>query len=669
MSEKKISYLSRTFEDYKESLLNYVQTYYPNIADKFDDAAIGSWLIDMVASVADNLSFHIDRTYAETNIDSASERSSIMNIARTNGLKVPGPKASVAEEKFSCSLPVVSDVDNPNYTTGMPNWAYAPLIRKGTKLSAGSQTFEVMDDIDFNDQFNAYGVSDRTVIPIKNSNDVITHYRVEKIGVVCAGETKVYKQVMTTSDIYPFMEIILPDYNIMSIESIVFKDGTNYNGTPSMSEFMNPNEFVPASDSPTGVDTYRYFEVDSLAEQYRWGDDISTTKAGNQNVAQPVAYTYGYYNQEEGTVIPTACITKGEWIPLTQKFITEYTDNGYLKIIFGSGESAGQRVSLTGAESDFSKSQITKMIRNNFLGKLPEAGWTMFVQYRVGGGEASNVAAGRINAISYLNAQIGKCITSDSDASILATVRDSIKCTNTTPSVSGKDAPTVDEIKNLIKYNNASQERCVTLKDYISRVQTMPAKYGCPFRVSGVEENNKVMLYLLGLDSDRRLSNLIPTALIRNMMNYLSMYRSMNDFVEMKSGRIVNVSIEADLFINKTYDPSDVIRTVIETISNYMDINKHEMGEDIYISDLEKEITKIDGVTNIIDLRIYNETGNGYSPTQTTQELVDSGDAGEALTRRQIDLGASQYVLNSEPDEMFEIKYPDKDIRIQVIQR
>ena len=666
MSEKKISYLNRTFEDYQASLLNYVKTYYPSIADKFDDASIGSWLIDMVASVADNLSFHIDRTYAETNLDSASERSSVMNIARNNGLKIPGQKASVAEEKFSCSLPIVSRTNNDTSTLGVPNWSYAPVIKKGTQLSSGSQTFEVMEDIDFSEQFDEYGVSNRTVVPVKDSNGVITHYRVEKIGVVCAGETKIYKQVLSSSDIKPFMEIVLPDDNIMNIESIIFKDGTDYNGSPSMSEFMNQNEFVPASDSPTNNDTYRYFEVNSLVEQYRWGDDISTTKLGNQNVAQPVAYTYGYYNQEDDTIVPTASITKGQWVPLTQKFITEYTDNGYLKIIFGSGESAGQRVNYNNAESDFSKYQISKMIRNNFLGKLPEAGWTMYVQYRVGGGEASNVAAGRINSISYLNAQIGKCLTSDTDAAVLSTVRDSIKCTNTTPSVSGKDAPSVEEIKNLIKYNNASQERCVTLKDYISRIQTMPARYGCPFRLSGVEENNKVMLYLLGIDNNGKLNNSIPVALLRNITNYLSMYRSMNDFVEMKSGRIINLSIEVDLFIDKTYDSSDVIRNVIEKIREYMNINKHQMGEEIYISDLQKEITKIDGVTNIIDMRIYNEVGNGYSVTQTSQILVEQSEDTDA---RQIDLSASQYVLNSEPDEMFEIKYPDKDIRIQVIQR
>lgn len=667
MSEKKISYLNRTFENYQESLLNYVKTYYPNISDKFDDASIGSWLIDMVASVADNLSFHIDRTYAETNIDTANERSSIMNIARNNGLKVPGAKAAVAEEKFTCSLPVVSDTNNPSSTLGMPNWAYAPIIRKGTQLSSGSQLFEVMEDIDFDEQFNASGVSDRTVYPIKNSNGVITQYRVEKIGVVSAGTTKIYKQILTSSDIKPFMEIILPDTDVLGIESIIFKDGTDYNGTPTMSEFMNQNEFVPASDSPTNVDTYRFFEVNALAEQYRWGDDISTTKVGNQNVAQPAVYTYGYYDESNSVFIPSTTITKGQWVPLTQKFITEYTDNGYLKIIFGSGEGAGQRIiNYDNMENDFSKYQISKIVRNNFLGKLPEAGWTMFVQYRVGGGEASNVAAGKINTINYLNAQIGKCITSDTDASILATVRDSITCTNTTPSVSGKNAPSVEEIKNLIKYNNSSQERCVTLKDYISRIQTMPPRYGCPFRINGIEENNKVMLYLLGVDNNGLLSNAIPTMLINNMINYLSMYRSINDFVEMKSGRIVNISIEVDLFINKTYDPSDVISEVINKINDYMNITKHQMGENIYVSDLQKEITNIDGVTNITDLRIYNEIGGGYSPTQTTQAVIESD---TNTNRKEINLIESQYVLNSEPDEMFEIKYPNKDIRIRAIQR
>lgn len=665
MSEKKISYLNRDFESYREALVDYVGRYYPHLADKFDDASIGSWIIDVISAMGDNLSYHTDRVFNETNINSANERSSIMNIARSNGLKVPGPKASIASETFSCILPVISEIRNDGSTTWTPNMAYAPVIKRGTQLTSGSQFFEVMSDIDFSEQFNEEGYSDRNIFPQKDSNGKIRGYLVEKYAPVYAGQTRVYRQVLTSSDVKPFMEIVLPDKDIMSIESIIFKDGVSFNSDPSMSEFMNPNEYVPASESPTSCDTYRYFEVDSLVDQYRWGDDVTSTRYVSNNIGQPVTYTYGYYNNVKDTVVPTFSVTKGEWIPLTQKFITEYTDNGYLKIIFGCGEDAGQIVSYNEGDN-FSRSQISKMIRNNFMGKLPRQGWTMYVQYRIGGGASSNVPKGRINTFSYLNMTIGKCLGSSKDSSIMSTIRSTMTCTNTTPSVSGKDAPSVEEIKNMVKYNNGSQNRCVTLKDYVNRVHMMPSRYGCPFRVGAIESNNKVMMYLLGVDSDGKLSSMLPDQLITNIENYLSKYRSINDFVEIKSGRIVNVSFEVDLYVDKNYNANDVILNVMNTIKGYIDINKFQLGDDIYVSDLVKEISMTDGVLNVIDLRVYNEYGEGYSMTRCTQSIKDDGETMKENKRDEIDLDMSDYILTSDSDEMFEIKYPEKDIKLRV---
>jgi len=663
MSEKKISYLNRTFDDYRESLLEYVKTYYPNIADKFDDASIGSWLIDLVASIGDNLSFHIDRVYNETNIESAKEKSSVMSIARTNGLKVPGPRPSIASEVFSCYVPVVTTIYNSSSSMPMPNKAYAPIIKRGTKLSSGSQFFEVLEDIDFNELFNNDMIIDESVIPETDQNGKIIRYKLQKEGVVYGGETKIYKQILTNGDIKPFMEIVLPEKDIIGVESIIFKDGTNYNSDPTMEEFMNQNEFVPASDSPAGVDTYRFFEVNSLTEQYRWGDDVVTGKGSNDNIGKPTSFTYGFLDGE--TVVPVYAVTKGKWMPLTQKFITEYTDNGYLKVIFGCGESAGETVNYDKA-SDFSKHQISRMIKNNFMGKLPKGGMAMYVQYRVGGGAASNVAVGKINQISYLNAEIGKCISSNKDVKIISAVKESIRCTNNTPSITGKDAPTVDEIRNMIKYNSGAKERCVVVKDYINRVNMMPSRYGTPFRINGIEINNKIMIYLIGIDQDGKLSDLIPEQMAINIENYLSLYRSINDFVEIKAGRVVNVSFEVDLYIDKNYNASDVMKKVITTIKDYMDINKHELGEDIYIGDIEKEISKVDGVINLIDLRVYNEYGSAYSSTRTSQP---TSDVIIQENRSQIDLDESDYILSSDADEMFEIKYPESDIRIKAKQR
>lgn len=675
MAENKISYLNRTFEDYKESLREYIKTNYPQIASDFNDASIGSWLIDLVASIGDNLSYHIDNAYGETNIETAQCRSSIFSLARSNGVKIPGPKGAMTEMEFSCELPVITDYYNADNQVPVPNEYYAPIIKKGTRLSGSGQYFEVMNNIDFSEQFDDNGVSNREIIPQRNANGVITSYIVKKRDIAVAGQSKIYKQVISSSDIKPFMEIIIPDTDVMNVEGILFKDGVNYQDTPLTSEFSQEVEYISAADSPTKVDTYRFFEVDSLTEQYRWGRDISNTNAGNQVSAIPKVETYGYYNEIADTIVPTSTIVKGEWKPLTQKFITEFTDNGYLKIIFGSGEQAGQTPNIDCAQS-FTKHRISKMIRNNFMGKLPKSGWTMYVLYRVGGGASSNVAAGTITNIDYLDAEIGSYGQGDIDQSVVAAVRNSIRVTNTIPSVSGKDAPTVEEIRNMIKYRNLSQNRCITLKDYENRILQMPPQYGCPFRVSATEENNKIMLYLLGIDYLGKLTSVLPSMLITNIQNYLSQYRSINDYVEIKSGRVINLSFEVDLYINKNYNSGDVIRNVIRTIKEYMDINKHFLGEDIYVSDIEKEISKVDGVLNLIDLRVYNEHGDNYSSTVVSQPIKSLTYDNEANiydngyspftdeTQSEIDLEASDYILNSDSDTMFEIKY-DSDIKVK----
>lgn len=214
------------------------------------------------------------------------------------------------------------------------------------------------------------------------------------------------------------------------------------------------------------------------------------------------------------------------------------------------------------------------------------------------------------------------------------------------------------------------------MKDYESRVQMMPPRYGSPFRISVTEENNKVMMYLLGIDYLGKLSAVLPDVLVSNIINYLSHYRSINDYVEIKSGRIVNISFEVDLYVNRNYNSSDVVKNVINVIKSYMDINKHFLGEDIYVSDIEKEISKVDGVKNLIDLRIYNEYGDNYSNTIISQETsnityddsqsdVYQYTPNETQTRTQIDLAASDYILNSDSDMMFEVKY-DEDIKVRV---
>ena len=603
--EKKISYLNRTYADYKEALIEISERYYPDLSNSFRDASVAAWQIDVAADVADNLSYHIDRVFQETNINSAQEKSSLYAIARNAGIKIPGPKGAIAEIRLTAVLPVEE--------------GYEPIIRRGTKFSAGSQQFELLEDIDFADQFDVNGNSDKTIVPRVSTNGIINGYTVSKLAVVTAGETRIFSQTLKTSDIKPFMEIILPIEGVMNIESILVKSGDDKT-IPTYGMFYGDG---------CNEDITRFYEVDNLAQNKCW---IEAT--------QP-------------QVCENMRITKGEWKPITHKFITEYTDRGYLKIIFGAGN--GENAELNGA---FNTWQMSRILNNNNLGVLPKPDSTIHILYRVGGGSSSNVAKGAINRISYLNADFrGK------DQNQITNIINSLKVENTTPSFSGKDMPNEHEMRYFIKYHNAAQERCVTVKDYIDRILMLPPKYGTPFRVGVIEENNKIVIYLLGVTSEGKLSKNLPSLLVENIKNYLKEYRMINDYIEIKAGNIINLSFDVDVVIDKNYNKNDVISAIISKIEDYMNINHHIMGEEIYVGDLQKEIGKIDGVINLISLNIINEHGGEYSDDLITQETYKEGD--EDI----VDLEASDWILYNDGNSMMEIKNPDKDIRIRIKER
>ena len=662
--DKKINYLARNYSDYRSELIDFSKKYYPELSDDFNDSSVGAWFVDLVSSVADNLSYHIDRMYQETNPNSATLKSSILNNARSNGLKIPGAKASMCEIRLSCVLPV-NDTQENNLSA--PNWNYAPIVRKNTIVSAGNYQFHLTEDVDFAEQFNSESFSNRSYEPNRNSNGSITSYTVSKTTIAVNGVSRIFKKVLQSTDIKPFMEIVLPDTNVMNIESIIFKESSDFSNDPDIQEFYYDEEQYKVDKN--AAMTYRYFETNSLADQWRFGTESNFDNNIIKDTLNPELYEDYAINGDDNKMVR---YYKGKWKPVTQKYITEYTDNGYIKIIFGSGVNYDE---IPEGSSKYGEYRASKIINNDMLGVLPRQGWTMYVLYEIGGGSETNLAVGAINSISLLNAQFHSDGLSDK---VKGSVLTSMSVTNISPSVAGKDAPSTEEIKYLTKYNNASQERCVTVKDYKTRLMMMPPKYGAPFRSSAIEENNKIVISLLGLDSNGKLDKSLPEALVNNIMGYMSHYRTINDYIEIKSGKIYNLGFSVDVFIDKSYNSANVIENIINKIKDYMSVEKHDMGEDIFIGDLEKEITLIDGVLSLISLRVYNiysDNNGNYSTDKAPYPLLDNSNdctpnnsptfmIGESVYKP-IDLDSIDRVLYSDYNSQFEILNPTQDIQIR----
>ena len=669
MAENRLQYTVRNYDEIRNSLIDITRTYYGNIYASLNDASIGQWMIDVNSDIYDTLMYNIDRAYQETDIDTASQRSSLLTMARSLGVKVPGPKSAIVELELSCDIPKNnSNAHGSTNDLALADESYCPIIRRGSLFTDGNVVFELMEDVDFREQFDSNGVSNRTINPIKSSNGVIVGYRYKKLSIASAGQSKVYKRYITTADVYPFFSITLTDNNILGVESVILKQGKSLNDEPNISDFYVDRE---SYEDMKGRPTLRFFEVENLIDQYRFGyveqqctiDQENKTTTYYSPVWETVDAIVETVNNDT-VVTPLRVATKGQWKRLKNKFVTEFTNNGNMKITFGSG-LRNMYGDIPSNAREYTKYIMSRMNANDYMGVLPEPNTTMYVLYRVGGGEMSNVGVNTIKAPLSMSVYIpGNCSNSD-DTLKKNNVRNSIKVTNPSPSYGGKDAPSDEEIRNMIKYISSAQNRCVTVGDYYARLLEMPAKYGIPFRCGVSEENNKIVIYSLGLDYTGHLTSILPETVAENMKVYLSKYRTVNDFVEIRSGRVVNLAFDIDLFVGVDYDKGEVSKRVIELVKDYMDIRRHQMGEDIFVGDLEKDISKLDGVVNLIELRCYNKVGNGYSDTEITQPLMSDDRYGSDTKR--IDLMETDKILFSDFGNMFEIKYPDSgDIRVSV---
>jgi hypothetical protein len=603
MANKKISYTTRDFQSIRTELINFTKTYYPDTIQNFNDASVFSVLLDLNAAVTDNLQFNIDRSIQETVLQYAQQRSSIFNIAKTYGLKVPGMRPSVALVDFSITVPAFGDKEDLRY---------CGILRRGSQVNGAGQVFETVYDIDFASPINGEGFPNRLKIPNFDSNNKLLNYTITKRETVVNGTTKVFKKVITPNDVRPFYELFLPDKNVLGVTSVLLKDSTQYTNIPSVQEFL-------------GLDN-RWYEVDALAEDRVFVED--PTKVSD-----------------------SPGIKVGKYIQTSTKFITEFTPEGFLKVTFGGGSQSADE-QLREFARDGYQLNLYKYSNNLALGSTLKPNTTLFIQYRVGGGVGSNIG---VNAITQIGT-VSFFVNGPSD-SVNTTVVNSLRCTNVTAAIGGANFPTTEEVRNLVSYNFSAQKRAVTVNDYESIIRTMPSQFGAPAKVSITENNNKIIVQMLSYDETGRLTEVISNTLKNNVANYLSNYRMINDYVSIQSANVIDLSFNIDVVLDSTQNQGTVISQIITIVSDYFEPINRQLGENVNISELRRLIQSENGVISLSEIQVFNQVGGQYSSSQTSQRYLDSA-------TKQIEL--IDETIFAQPNQTYQIKYPNKDINIRV---
>jgi hypothetical protein len=603
MANRKISYTTRDFEGIRTELLNYVRTYYPELIQDFNDASVFSVFIDLNAAVADNLNYHIDRSVQETVLQYAQQKSSIYNIARTYGLKLPGQRPSVALVDFSITVPAFGDKEDERYLG---------ILTRGSQVTGAGIVFENIYDVDFSSPYNAQGFPNRLKIPNFNANNVLVNYTITKRELVVNGITKVFKKVITPNDVVPFFELFLPEKNVLGITSVLLKSGTEYTNIPTAAEFLGLAN--------------RWYEVDALAEDRIFVED--PTKVSDQ-----------------------PGIKVGRYIQTSNRFMSEYTSEGFKKMTFGGGTNTAQdaldQFTTLGTTLDLQR------YSNNFsLGSTLIPNSTLFIQYRVGGGLATNLGTNVINQIGTVSLYVnGPSELTNSS------VVNSLRANNVTAAVGGAGVPSLEEIRNYVSFNFAAQKRAVTVQDYESIIRNMPSEFGAPAKVSVTENDNKILIQLLSYDTSGKLTSIVSNTLRQNVANYLSNYRMMNDYISILTAEVIDLSVEVSIVLDSAQNSGQIITNVIDKVSTYFDPQIRQLGQNVYLSELSSIIQNQNGVLTVAGLTIYNLVGGQYSSAETSMEYSD------AETKQ---IAPVDDTIFAQPSQVYQIRYPNKDIKVSV---
>ena len=599
----KISYVERDFLGLRTELVNLTKEYYPDLIQNYNDASLYSVFLDMNAAIGDNLHYHIDRTMQETVLDYAQQKQSIYNIARTYGLKLPGKRPSVSLVDFTINVPVSGDKEDARYLG---------ILRRGAQVSGSGHIFETIYDIDFSSQYDLKGNPNRTKIPIVDGSGTILSYNITKREVVVNGVTKVFKKVIRPSDVKPFMRLYLPDEDVLGIVDVIEKQGTTFSTIPSDTEFRKSKN--------------KWYEVKSLSQ-----DRIFT-----QDPTSP--------SDQPGVV-------RGKYKTVDRRFISEFTPEGFAFVTFGGGNTSAQDQFDTFVDLEGSY-DLLDFTNNLSLGKSVKPNTTLFIKYRVGGGITSNVGVNSLNDLGDYDFSV-----TGPSSNINTRVINSLTATNVAAAIGGADKPSLEEIRNMVAFNFAAQERAVTLNDYRILIKTMPAKYGAPSKVNVFEEDNKIRINLLSYDSDGSITNKVSNVLRQNIAEYLSEYRMINDYIETEVAEIIDLGFEIDVILDKNVNQTEIISSILSEVSSYLEIDGRDLGEHLYVGELKQIINSQSGVVNLVDLRVINKVGEGYSDTKTAQPYIDED-------TKQIQLGDETVYMRS--NQIYQVRFPSKDIVVRV---
>jgi len=663
---RKINYLNKDFSQFRQNLIQYAKTYFPQTYSDFNESSPGMMFMEMAAYLGDVLGYYIDDTLKESLITTAEDPNNVLNLSTFLGYK---PKVtSPAITKISVYQLVPSKYRR-NSSSGVdyePDSDYYLRIKEGMLIESNKGvTFRTTELLDFNDS------TDReTSIYERDTNGKPTLYLIKKSVTAISATVKTVTQDFGTSP-RQFSQIRIADTNVIDIIDIRDESGN------------------------------KWYEVPYLAQEMVYVDYPNTEK-NDKDLAQ--------FKDSVPNIL--------KLIKTSRRFVKSINENQETIITFGGGNSTSSDEQLIpnlknvglGLQSSINRLgesfDPANFLKTKTYGQAPTGTFT--VEYLVGGGVSSNIEKNTLTQIQAIAFDDDTSSFTPAELRLYNFCRDSVAVDNEEPATGGRGAETISEIRQNALANFSSQNRAVTRKDYQVRALSVPTKYGGVAKaycsqdgeldnnspssilsdpnilqqftdlvsslkdrnlsemeirkevetfLSGKQTNSKeknnpfaINLYLLGYDSNKKLKGL-NRAIKENVKTYLNEFRMLTDGVNILDGFVINIGVDFEIRVYNGYNSREVLVKCIKEIQNYFNIDNWTFNMPINISELELLIAGVEGVQSVPNCEIVNKCQGSYS--NVSYNISDAT--------------KNKMVYPSLDPSVFEVKYPNKDIKGRVV--
>jgi hypothetical protein len=607
MSDKNISYLNKTFTDFKSNLVNYAKTYFPTTYNDFSEASPGNMFIEMASYVGDVMSFYVDTQVQENFLLYAKEKENLYALSYAFGYRPKASYASSTTVDIYQLVPsqTINSVNSPNFNT------YGLIIPENTTITSTSTgtKFITTEKIDFTDTGSAE-------ITFVDSNYYLFKKSVKAISAEIKSTTFTYGAPQK------FQISTITDTNILQILDVTGSDSNKWYEVP----YLAQSSIFEAVANPT----YNTDQVPYLLTLKRTPRRF-VSRILSDNTLQ-LEFGAGISNSTDSQILPTP-------------------DNIQLGLVPG----------ISDLSDNYNKASV-------FFTKeygLAPSNTTLQVRYLVGGGITSNVPSNDLTSIDTTGAYFKN---GNPGGPISTTILGSIVSTNPTIAIGGRDGDQVEEIRNNALFSFTSQNRAVTKDDYIIRTLSLPATYGNiskvyitqDFERSNTTETSTTTknplaldLYVLAYNSNKQLIT-SSTTLKDNLVTYLNQYRMITDAINIKDAFYINIGINFDITVQSGYNNQDVVTNCILMLQDHFNTEKWQINQPIILSEINSKLLQVQGVQSVVKVEIINKQDNtGTTYSQYGYDLSGATKNGN--------------IYPSLDPSIFELRYPNTDIQGRVV--